>query len=421
MAIAAAAFSIMRVLGRFDSVEIIERGKLSAEARSPKRGVRRSTIKPLSSRTFYLRNRRQGLMLVMTLALMIIGIAFPAFFISPILDAQLPLNEYLNRVSVVSPDVDRAVDAVLTTKISAHPSVERVIPARELIMNVKILFTDASFRFYGVSKFDLPVLSNLYGVSLKEGRWPRRGSNEVVLSKAAAMNRGLSVGDAFGRPVYELDYSIPTEMVVAGILAPGNRWLGFASYEYLENHDLYSSGAVHLLVIPEEGHKAELDDWLEKEVASASTNVLTYDTHYREVQQAKRGIFLVIIALESLIAIVVAIALGIMNYLFFAQRLEEFGILHAMGRSRPWLVLRAVKESMSMVGLAWLIGAVICFGGLILAQIIFYASEGVSVDFFNPVPWLFTLPIPLTVIAVSASVIARTLSKLDPVSIIERR
>ena len=92
-----------------------------------------------------------------------------------------------------------------------------------------------------------------------------------------------------------------------------------------------------------------------------------------------------------------------------------------MARSRPWLVLRAVKESMSMVGLAWLIGAVICFGGLILAQIIFYASEGVSVDFFNPVPWLFTLPIPLTVIVVSASVIARTLSKLDPVSIIERR
>jgi ABC-type lipoprotein release transport system permease subunit len=421
LAIAAAAFSITRVLGRFDSVEIIERGKLSAEARSPKRGVRRSTIKPLSSRTFYLRNRRQGLMLVMTLALMIIGIAFPAFFISPILDAQMPLNKYLNRVSVVSPDVDRAVDAVLTTKISAHPSVERVIPARELIMNVKILFTDASFRFYGVSKIDLPVLSNLYGVSLKEGRWPRRGSNEVVLSKAAAMNRGLSVGDAFGRPVYELDYSVPTEMVVAGILASGNQWLGFASYEYLENHDLYSSGVVHLIVIPEEGRKAELDNWLEKEVVSASTNVLTYDTHYREVQQAKRGIFLVIIALESLIAIVVAIALGIMNYLFFAQRLEEFGILHAMGRSRPWLVLRAVKESMSMVGLAWLIGAVICFGGLILAQIIFYASEGVSVDFFNPVPWLFTLPIPLTVIAVSASVIARTLSKLDPVSIIERR
>jgi tellurite resistance protein TehA-like permease len=74
-----------------------------------------------------------------------------------------------------------------------------------------------------------------------------------------------------------------------------------------------------------------------------------------------------------------------------------------------------------MVGLAWLIGAVICIVGLILVQVNLYASEGVSVDFFNPAPWLFTLPIPLVIIAVSASVIARTLSKLDPVSIIERR
>jgi len=39
----------------------------------------------------------------------------------------------------------------------------------------------------------------------------------------------------------------------------------------------------------------------------------------------------------------------------------------------------------------------------------------------NPTPWLFTLPIPLVVVAASTSTIARMLSKLDPVSIIERR
>jgi ABC-type lipoprotein release transport system permease subunit len=256
---------------------------------------------------------------------------------------------------------------------------------------------------------------------LKEGRLPRPRSNELVLSEAVAMNRGLRVGDTVGRPVYELDYSIPTEMVVVGILTPSDLWLGFASYEYLESHELYSSRSVHLLVVPAEGRKDELDDWLEKNVASTQTFVQTYDTQYREVQQAKKAILLVCAALESIIAVVAAIALAVLNYIFFAQRREEFGVLHAMGRSRPWLVLRAVRETISVVGLAWLIGAVVCVTGLILAQVYIYAPKGMSIDFSILTPWLFTLPIPLAVVAASAGVVAWMLSKFDPVSVIERR
>jgi hypothetical protein len=42
-------------------------------------------------------------------------------------------------------------------------------------------------------------------------------------------------------------------------------------------------------------------------------------------------------------------------------------------------------------------------------------------NFLNLLPWLFTLPIPLAVIGVGAGTISRTLSRLDPVSVIERR
>jgi ABC-type lipoprotein release transport system permease subunit len=421
MAITAAAFSILRVFTQFNAVDIIERGKLSTEGGKRRRTVIHSSARPLSSCTFYLRHRRQGLMLVAITALMILGIAFPAFFISPIIDAQLPLNGYLRQISVISPELGHAVDSTVATQINAHPSVARIIPARGLNLRVKILATDAAYRFYGVSENDLPFLFELYGVYLQEGRLPSPGSNEVVLSEAVAMNRGLGVGDTFGWPVNELDSSIPTEMIVVGILAPSDLWLAFASYEFLENHELYSSRSVHLLVIPAEGRKDELDDWLEKDVAFTQINVLTYDMQYHEIQQAKRGILLACAALESIIAVVAAIAVGILNYIFFDQRLEEFGILHATGYSRPWLVRRTVKETASVVGFAWLIGAAICVIGLILAQVYIYAGEGVSVDFSNPTPWLFTLPIPLTIVAASAGMIARTLSKLDPVSIIERR
>jgi len=421
VAIAFAALSIMRVLARLDAVAIIERGKLSAEASARRRGVRGSSARPLSSRLFYLRHRRRGLMLMAGMALMILGIAFPAFFIAPLIDAKLPFIEYLRHVSVVSPSVGRAVDPGVAARISTHSSVARVIPAIRLDMMASIPPTEAEFTFYGVPENDLPALMDLYGVYPNEGRLPHPRSNEIVLSEAVAMNRGLHLGDTVGRPVYDLDYSIPTEMVVVGILGPSDRWMAFASYEYLDSHELYSSRPVHLLVVPAEGRKAELDDWLENDVSSAQTNVRTHGMQYSELQEATRGILLLFAALESIIAIVAAIALAILNYIFFAQRREEFGVLHAVGHSRLWLVLRTVRETVSVVGLAWLIGAVVCVTGLILAQVNVYAPKGMSLDFSNPAPWLFTLPIPLAVVAASTGVVAWTLSRLDPVSIIERR
>jgi ABC-type lipoprotein release transport system permease subunit len=177
-------------------------------------------------------------MLVVSTALMILGIAFPALFIAPIIGAQLRFSGYLQQISVVSPNAGRAVDPGVAAQIRAHPSVARVIPAMPLQLMVIVPPMETGFTFYGVSENDLPDLIDLYGVHLKEGRLPRPRSNEIVLSEAVAVNRGLHVGDTVGRPVYELDYGIPTEMVVVGILAPGDLWLGFASYEYLESHEL---------------------------------------------------------------------------------------------------------------------------------------------------------------------------------------
>jgi ABC-type antimicrobial peptide transport system permease subunit len=124
---------------------------------------------------------------------------------------------------------------------------------------------------------------------------------------------------------------------------------------------------------------------------------------------------------ESVIAIVAAIALAVLSYTFFAQRREEFGILHAMGHSRRWLVLRTVREAVSVVAVAWLIGAVVCAAGIVYMQANVYAPRGLTLDFFNPAPWLFTLPMPVSVIVVSTGLVAWTLSRLDPVAVIERR
>jgi ABC-type antimicrobial peptide transport system permease subunit len=210
-------------------------------------------------------------------------------------------------------------------------------------------------------------------------------------------------------------------MVVVGTFSFSDVALGFASSEYLAGHELYSSRGTRLLVVPVEGRKAELDTWLEGNVASTQTLVRTYAAQLRELEQVTRSVFLLLAAVESVVAVVAAIALAALNYIYFAQRRDEFGILHAVGHSRPWLVFRTTKETVSVVAAAWLVGAAMCIAGLVYAQASVYVPAGLRLDLFDMSPWLFTLPIPLAVVAASAGTIGRMLSRLDPVSIVESR
>jgi ABC-type lipoprotein release transport system permease subunit len=450
--VALAAFSLRRLFARFDAVAIVERGKLSTEERSHRRGAKRSSGKPLSSWTFYLRHGRRGIVLVVSAALVIVGVALPVFLLSAVADAMMPDFEYLRYVSKVAPSNGRTVDASVMGQIRSHPTVERVIPVMSLVLQVDVPPGGVMrTSIYGALEGDLPILVDLFGMDVKEGRLPRPRSNEIVLSEPVMLNRGLRVGDRIGVPVYErgefelLDMDdIPTEMVVVGILLPqaerseGERqrmehprsgrtlssdamWLGLASFEYLEGHELTSSRLVHQLVVPADGRKSELDAWLEGSVASAQTNVTTYDAECREHRQVVQFLILCFAVVGCVTATVAAIAMATLNYVFFAQRREEFGILHAVGRSRLWLVLRTMKETGGVITIAWLVGAVICCIGLICFQAFVFAPKGLSLNFFNLTPWVLTFPVPIAVVVVGTGTIARTLRRLDPVAIIERR
>ncbi|MBL7077474.1 MAG: ABC transporter permease [Kiritimatiellae bacterium] len=421
--VAFVTFSIVRIFARLDTVAIVERGKLSLEARDRRPAAKSSSLRSLSPWTFYLRHRRRGLTSVVVMGLMILGVAFPVFSFGPTIDVQKPffLN-YLRYVSEVSPGVGRAVDPGVAGQIRAHPAVEHVILTRVLNLTVNVPPVSVAMTpIYAVSEQDMVYLADLFEMRLQEGRLPCAHSNEIVLSESLALNRGLRVGDTVGRPVFEQDEGIPTEMVVVGIFAFSDVALGLASSEYLAGHELYASQPTQLLVAPVEGRKAELDAWLEESVASMQTLVQTYDAKLRELDQVTRGVILMLTAVESVVAIVAVIALAALNYIYFTQRRDEFGILHAVGHGRPWLVFRTMKETVSVVAAAWLVGAALCLAGLVYTQAKVYVPAGLRLNLFDMSPWLFTLPIPLAVVVASTGTIAWMLSRLDPVSIVERR
>ncbi len=70
---------------------------------------------------------------------------------------------------------------------------------------------------------------------------------------------------------------------------------------------------------------------------------------------------------------------------------------------------------------AWLVAALGCTAILLGLQYGLYIPAGLRLNLLNLTPWLYTLPVPAAVLTVSAAAVSRVLSRLDPVSIVERR
>jgi len=427
--------SVRRTFKRLDPVAIVERRELSQEGDQQRlRMASKSSPRPLAPATFYRRHRRRAVLLISGMSVMILGVVFIIFTLAVGADAQKPFMGYLSRVSIVrSPGVVQSLDPSVVDQVKAHPAVERVIPVapRGHMLSAYIPpFTSAEASPFGVYAADMAYLVELYGLKLKEGHLPRAGSNEMVIPQVLAQNRELQVGDVIGvpdQPAYPGAPSLPVEFVVSGIFAEppapedGNGW-GFVSLEFLETYEPWPiPDVLSRIVVPQAGQKGALDDWLVKELAGVDASVLTQRRELSRIQNKAQQDMMGIAFLESLIAIVATIGLAVLNYIFTSQRHSEFGVLHALGYGRGQLVRRVLGETAFTTAIAWGLSAIVGLTGLLVLRFGVFAPQGLTFNLFSPTPWLYTLPIPIAVLALTGGTIARTLSKLDPVSIIERR
>ena len=195
-----------RMLGRLDAVAVVERGKMSVEVRR-RRGVERSSRRPLAFSTFFFRHRCRSILLVSSMTLLIVAVALVVFILSATHDAQRASLGSLKHIRVVSARLGAHLDPAIATQLRSHADVERVIPAfQHTMLDIFVPpFGGATINPYAVYAADLPYLIDLYDLELKEGHLPRPRTNELVIPESVAQNRLLHVGDVIGnrdQPAY---------------------------------------------------------------------------------------------------------------------------------------------------------------------------------------------------------------------------
>jgi ABC-type lipoprotein release transport system permease subunit len=424
--------SARRILDGLDAVSIVERGEHDAAGTQGRRATS-SRPRPLSSLTYLVRHKRRTILLAAAMSLVIAAVALLIFVMVAVFDAGEGQLGDLRQMSVVTARGGAPLDPGVVTLLGTHPEVDRLIPfVQYWMLDVYIPpFSGYGIGSYGLYQEDLQTLVALYDLKLAAGHLPRSHSNEVVIPQALAQNRDLKVGDVVGNPdepAYPGASSLPTEFVISGILAESPRgeqnWFSFISLEFLESHEAFDIPADFVyprIVVPAAGRKEPLDDWLENELAGPDVLVRTYRQQAAQKEAQLRDILVTVSLLEVVFTLVTAIALAILNQITVSQRRSELGVLSALGQGTRSLVGRVLRETALTTGVAWVLGAVLCLAAMLTFQAAMFAPLGLKVNLTNPTPWLYTLPTPAVVLAVTGTTVARTLSRIDTVSIIERR
>jgi len=152
---------------------------------------------------------------------------------------------------------------------------------------------------------------------------------------------------------------------------------------------------------------------VEESVGSASVYLETFEGEMEGLEQMQRVIDTMYGFVDGLVAVAAALVVGMVHRIAITRRLPELGLLHAAGYPKRSLVRRLVLEIATIACVGWAIGLLCAHAFSILLNNTFSFLRGGART--SPThPLLYTLPIPLVVVAWINVSVNRTLNHLDP-------
>jgi ABC-type antimicrobial peptide transport system permease subunit len=112
---------------------------------------------------------------------------------------------------------------------------------------------------------------------------------------------------------------------------------------------------------------------------------------------------------------------GMLSNIYFTQRITEFAILSAIGMRRSALLWHAVSETAVVTAIGWVLGMLVTWAAMDLMKDSVFERRGMLIDPHDPLALAYTTPIPVIITLFAMATIFIRLSRLDPVTIIERR
>jgi ABC-type lipoprotein release transport system permease subunit len=321
--------------------------------------------------------------------------------------------------TVLLPKKQTRIPAEVIDAIRAHPAVERVIESRNAVMVIRTLVGKIPYHLRAVRPEEMEWLMQRSGNRLKEGHLPGAGTNEVALHENLMRANGWATGQEFGMDVSDDDW-MPGRFKVVGVLE-GPTPLALCSFEYLNNPLLYTFSAKlweRLVVVARPGRTDEMNAFVR---GLPELRVWDRKRALDEISETFDRLLLIFNFVSFAIIAVVAVVVGMIHNIFFAQRIDEFAILLAIGHTRKRLLRKVTFETVAIMAVSWAAGAAMAFIALELFRSQYLFPRGVPIPLVQAGALGVSLALPGVAFLFAAVTVNGRLRRLDPVTIIERR
>ena len=291
-------------------------------------------MNPLSPFTYYLRHKRQTLLLLGLVGVMTLGVCAMVRLLDSVPESYRAAGNYLTRVSVVSAQ-GPTLEPGVVAQVRAHPGMAIVIQEKGLSISLPPIISE--HHIFGVSAADMQLLVDTCELRLKEGRLPGPSTNELAVSEEMANAMGIQIGDHIDRTVGrnwtgESWYDgIPAPLELVGILegagsGPSVR-MGLVSYEYVSSHELFGPPWTHgLVIVPRRNRKVEVDEFLETKIGPERADVFTQHLLSERASELSLFLYLILGVVDVVVAIVMALVVGAINQI--SQTKRQIGRAH---------------------------------------------------------------------------------------------
>ena len=382
----------------------------------------------LSIWTYYLNNKRKVIPVIGILALAILVIASTGTLTGSLYQGFEQENAFYDHYAIVFSNQRSGLSDALLEQVEAHPAVAEAVPMERRTTPRRGLFGNDGTPIFYLSEVDQKPFAERLGWDLVEGRLPESGTNEVAMTENFLRNRGLGVGDRIGEAVDEEDW-LAGEWVIVGAFVDTETIGGIANLDYLRERflaqpDLPAELAErpHLLALaPVPGKEAEMEAFLDS-LPSEDVFVIHRSFARRNFEDLTTNIDTIVWILNVGSIAVLSLSLGLLNVIYFMQRANEFGLLAALGYARRFLVRRTFLEVAVTVAVGWGVGILFSFGIYSLLNALLFVPRGLeALPVLTGRIFMFTVPVPITVMLFSVAIVMWQLWRMDPVAIIERR
>lgn len=373
---------------------------------------------------YYLSNKRRGISLIFVMALTV----FSIYFVTSLVQSIFSTVEYsniacLNDFSFVYPVGGSSfLQNETVEKIKNDDSVGNAYPILLEYTVINNIFGTTSGYVAFMDEADIGEIFDDFSLTVTEGRLPEENSYELIMHEDMLKNKGLSVGDTFGSAVDEGEQIDGKYMITGAFSGDSYMAFGTKSYRQKELEELgldFQNTTFGLLVTP----KTDLDtmnnmlDTMGHDETAAMTLSYAKETLQENISSIKFLMFVIVIV----IAVSISAAVCIVLETIYNDRMEEFGILYAIGYKKSWLFRNIIAEIVVSVFISWILGLILSYGVLSLVAKSVFEPMGQMLSIVSIQSLLYTIIVMAVFVVVTILVTILKFAKKDLIAIIEMR